>query len=109
MKFYPLKIKEDLQNVKQLYREEGYHNAQITSQLLPDPADPEGKVMLEYIIEERKKVTVKGINFEGNTAFPEEQLKNNMATKKKGFLSFITGTGKYEETNFDSKQLCGAE
>jgi outer membrane protein insertion porin family len=101
-KFYPLKIQEDLQNIKQLYREEGYHNAQITSQLLPDPADPEGKVTLEYIIEERKKVTVKGITFEGNTAFSEEQLKNNMATKKKGFLSFITGTGKYEETNFET-------
>ena len=102
LKFYPQKIKDDVNNIKQLYSQEGYHNAQITSALIPDPSAPQEKLVLQYIIEERKKAVVKKIRFEGNTAFSEKKLRKHMATRKKGFFSFITGSGKYEETTFET-------
>lgn len=102
LKFYPQTIKEDVEQIKQLYREEGYHNAKVRSHLLPDPSNPEGKLILQYAIEERKKVTVRKISFIGNTAFSSKQLRKQIETRKKGFFSFLTGSGKYEETTFET-------
>ena len=102
LKFYPQKIKNDIENIKQLYHEEGYHNAQVSSEVLPDPAAPDEKVILRYVIDERQKAKVQGVIFEGNTVFSEKELRENMATREQGFLSFLTGAGKYEETTFET-------
>lgn len=102
LKFYPQKIKQDLENIRQLYHEEGYNNVSIRSELAPDPEAPEEKVVLRYLIDEHEKAAVRHVTFEGNTAFSEEELQKNMATRKKGFLSFITGSGKYEEETFET-------
>ncbi|GAK57966.1 hypothetical protein U27_04938 [Candidatus Vecturithrix granuli] len=101
-KFYPQKIQEDIGQIKQLYHEEGYHNVQVSASLIPDPTDPQEKLLLQYHIEERKKATVKRVSFQGNTAFSEKELRKNMETRKKGFFSFLTGSGKYEETTFET-------
>ncbi len=102
MKFYPQKIRQDVENIRRLYHEEGYNNVFVDSELIPDPKAPEEKVILRYLIEEREKAAVRKVDFEGNTAFSEEELRKNMATRKKGFLSFITGSGKYEEETFET-------
>ncbi|PIE34224.1 outer membrane protein assembly factor BamA [candidate division KSB3 bacterium] len=102
LKFYPQKIKHDEENIRQLYHAEGYQNAQVTSTLTPDAEAPDERVILTYVIEERQKTKVRGISFEGNTAFPAKELEDRMATREKGFLSFITGTGKYEEATFQT-------
>ncbi len=102
LKFYPQKVKLDEENIKQLYYEQGYHNAQIHSEFIPDSDAPEEKVVLQYHIEEGKKASVRNVTFEGNIMFPNEELQKQMATRKKGFFSFITGTGKYEETTFET-------
>jgi outer membrane protein insertion porin family len=101
LKFYPQKIHNDVENIRQFYHEQGYYNVDVTSQLLPDPDDPD-YVTLQYTIEERKKATVRKITFTGNTAFTEDQLRKQMSTRKKGFFSFLTGSGKYEETTFET-------
>jgi len=97
LKFYPFKIKADVENLKQLYHKKGFHQAQITSALIPDSSDPQGKVALHYTIEEQQKVSVKGIHFKGNAALSAKELRKVMQTNTKGFFSFITGSGKYEE------------
>ena len=91
MKFYPDKIKEDIENLKQLYRENGFYNAQITSELVSDPSAPGEKVILQYHIQEHKKVNIRKVTFEGNMVFSEEKLRKTMITRKKGLFSFITG------------------
>ncbi len=101
-KFYPQTIAEDIEHIKQLYHEQGYHNALIRSQILPDSSSSQEKVILRYTIEERKKAAVRSIEFVGNSAFSGKQLRKQMSTRKKGFFSFLTGSGKYEETAFES-------
>jgi len=102
MKFYPDKIKEDIENMKQAYREKGFYNARITSGLVPDPSDPQEKIILQYNIQENKKVNVRRVKFEGNTVFSGKELRKTMITRKKGFFSFITGSGKYEDEAFET-------
>lgn len=97
-KFYPQKIKEDEEKIRELYHEDGYQNVVITSSLSPDTDAPAEKVVLKYVIEEGKKAAVRKVIFEGNEAFSDDELRKKMATRKKGFLSFIDGSGKYEET-----------
>jgi outer membrane protein insertion porin family len=102
LKFYPDKIKEDIENLKQLYREKGFYNAQISSDLVPDPSAPGEKVILQYHIQERQKVNIRKVTFEGNMVFSEEELRKTMITRKKGIFSFITGSGKYEKETFEA-------
>ena len=98
-KFYPQKIQEDVANIRQLYHEQGYQNASISFSLVPDPdAAAEDKLVLKYAIQEGEKVKVRGVSFEGNTIFTDRELQKQMATRRKGVFSFITGSGKYEET-----------
>lgn len=102
LKFYSDKIEEDSEKLEQLYREKGFLNVQISSALVPDPADPQEKVILQYTIQENKKVNVRRVSFQGNTAFSEKELRKTMITRKKGFFSFITGSGKYEKETFEA-------
>lgn len=101
-KFYPTKIKNDIALMTDLYHREGYPDVKITTELKPDAAAPQEKVTLIYHITENKRVTVRGITFEGNTAFTEEELRKAMTVKVKGLFSFITGSGKYEKTTFEA-------
>ncbi|MDY0092975.1 MAG: outer membrane protein assembly factor BamA [Candidatus Vecturithrix sp.] len=101
-KFYPQKIQADIEQVKQLYHAEGYHHVEVVANLLPDPTATQEKRLLQYQIEERKKATVRKVNIQGNRAFSEKALRKTMETRKKGFFSFLTGSGKYEETTFET-------
>ncbi len=101
LKFYPQTIKEDVQRIKTLYHEEGYHHARIDAKLLPDPSDPDEHVILRYEIDEREKIVVKSIEFIGNEAFSDKELRKKMETRQKGFFSFITGSGKFEKDTFE--------
>jgi outer membrane protein insertion porin family len=99
-KFYPLKIQEDVAHLEQLYHETGYHQAQVTAELVSDPEAPQKNVRLCYTIDEGQKVSVRAVEFEGNTALSDKKLRKVMMTRKKGLFSFFTGTGKYEENAF---------
>ena len=69
--------------IKDIYREKGYLNAQVTSKLLA-PEKPsrlyEGKARglvkdIKFFINENKKVKIRKIIFEGNTAFSDFRLR----------------------------------
>jgi outer membrane protein insertion porin family len=87
-------IKEDINKVKKLYREEGYYSAQITSDLMP-AGEHEVNLVLHVI--EGGKMAVKDIEFEGNKTFSAKELRKVMETKERGFfapIAWITGAGK---------------
>lgn len=97
LKFYPQKIHEDRQRLLELYHSEGYQNAKVSSEVVPDPEAPQEKVIVRYQIEENQKAIVRNVMFEGNTAFTAEELQKVMSVRRKNFLSWFTGTGKYAE------------
>jgi len=93
-------IKEDINKVQAAYREKGYYEAQITSELVPVS---ENEVDLMLHINEGGKMAVKEINFEGNKAFSAKELRKVMETKERGFylVSLITGAGKLSRDNLE--------
>ncbi|HWP46273.1 MAG TPA: outer membrane protein assembly factor BamA [Candidatus Limnocylindrales bacterium] len=95
--FDPLKLRDTVQKLRDVYRKKGYYNVEINPIVKPDPKDPEEKVNITFQIQEGKKLRVEKVSFEGNKAFSDKQLVDQLGTKPYGFFSFLTGSGKFDE------------
>ncbi len=86
----PGKVKESVASLKEIYREKGYYNTQITPKLSFPTRD---SVALEYVIIEGKKIFIKRISFDGNKAFDDDDLEDIIETEAKDWLSWLTDDG----------------
>ncbi len=88
------KVLRSVDQLRAKYRSKAYWSAIVKWSV--DDSFP-GASELIFEIEEGKKAHVKKIRFDGNKQVSEDELKEAMQTKEKGFLSFLTGTGTYLE------------
>ncbi len=87
--------------VKDLMAEKGYEFAEVTPTVEALPAGPK-VVKVVFDIKEGPQVKVRTINFDGNVEVSDGALGRQMkGTKAHGWLSFITGKGKYQEAKFE--------
>lgn len=86
----PKKVREAVDNIKALYKSKGFYNTEVSPQLTY-PA--EGRVNVEFAIDEGEKVFIKEIRFVGNESFKDSKLQKVMGTKEKGWLSWFTDSG----------------
>ena len=80
-------IKEAIEKALKVYREKGYYGAKINYTL--EPITPE-EVNLVFDVNEGGEVSIKEINFEGNSAFTAKELKKVIETKEKSVIPFIS-------------------
>lgn len=92
------KVKQSVDRLKDFYRKKGYYNAEIEEKT---ESLPNNEVLLRYLIKEQKKVFIYKIQFLGNRAFDEDDLKDLMQTNEKGFFSFITDSGYLDKEKLD--------
>ncbi len=85
------KLGESKERIKEIYSKEGFSATTVDTEV----REKGGKRQLVFKINEVKAEVVRGIRFEGNTVFSDRKLKGIIRTKKKGILSFLTGSGKY--------------
>ncbi len=90
------KVGESKEKIKALYAKEGLGLAIINTEL-KNISGKSNEVELIFKISENKNLKVRKIIFEGNTVFSAHKLRSFMAIKEKGFLSFLTGSGKYRD------------
>jgi len=88
--FEPQKARRGIEEAKKLYEKKGYLDAKITYEMEPVG---ENQVVLTFKVDEGERVRVHDIDFEGNEAFSDSDLRGVMSTKESWFLSFITGAG----------------
>jgi outer membrane protein insertion porin family len=87
--------------VRDLMAEKGYEFAEVTAAVEPLPAGPK-VVKVVFDIKEGPQVKVRNINFDGNVEVSDSALGRQMkGTKAHGWLSWITGKGKYQEAKFE--------
>jgi outer membrane protein insertion porin family len=87
--------------VKGLMAEKGYEFAEVTPSVEELPTGPK-LVKVVFDIKEGPKVKVRALNFTGNRAVGDRSLGRQMKeTKARGWLSWITGKGTYQEAKFD--------
>ena len=80
------KVKDNVEKVSTLYTESGLFLAEVAYELRPVIDEP-GKVDLALVVTESEEVIVRGIEFVGNTAFTDKELRKAIGTRLGGYLS----------------------
>ncbi|HIF95274.1 MAG TPA: outer membrane protein assembly factor BamA [Myxococcales bacterium] len=97
---HPL-LRENAARVEALYRSEGYFLAHVGYEIEEISA---GSILISFNVEEKEKLKLREINFVGNKAFSETELRADFATKPWRFYSLLTSwfdrTGTYSEPIF---------
>jgi outer membrane protein insertion porin family len=98
------KVKSNIEQIKNMYREKNYHNVEVTYKVIPREHN---QADLEFDIQEGEKIRIKEIKFVGNHAYSAKKLKGLMKTSEKGFLSWLTSSGdlKMEDLKQDMVQV----
>jgi outer membrane protein insertion porin family len=96
----PLEIDKIAKTIKKVYDDDGYHQAVVTSELVPAPdANAGGRDILKLHIDEGHQVVVREITFEGNKAFGDGDLRGAMKeTSEKKWWKF------WDRARFDRKK-----
>lgn len=76
--------------IRQLYKTKGFYNSKVTSKI--SYPDAQGAVV-EFNIDEGVKMYIKEISVEGNTTFDDDELLDQIETREKWFMSWLTEGG----------------
>ena len=87
------KVKANIEKIRALYTESGFFLAEVSYELRPVPDEP-GKVDIAIVITESAEVIVRQIDFVGNKAFTDKELRKHIGTRVGGYISvFIKKAG----------------
>jgi outer membrane protein insertion porin family len=92
-------ILEARRNIEKYYRGYGYPDVTVTHRI--QGTGNEGVADLIFVIEEGGKNEIRKIRFEGNNTFTANELRKEMKTKPKGWLSWLTKSGRIESDQLD--------
>jgi outer membrane protein insertion porin family len=82
------RVKANVEKVKQVYTEGGFFLALVNYELRP-VTDAPGKVDVAIVIDEAAEVVVRQIDFVGNKAFTDAELRRNMSTRVGGYIGVV--------------------
>jgi len=91
------KLKKNVEKIKALYIEKGFYMADVTYELKRPSAST---VDVWFHVTERAKVAVKRVNFVGNKAISDDELRTVILTREGNILSLLTQAGTYREDVF---------
>ena len=102
--FTRARVQADVQRILDVYRRQGRYAATVEPKIIELEQD---RVNLVFEIAEGKATKVKGINFIGNNAFGDSQLRDVISTTEKGWFDFLKGTSVYDpdRMNLDRELL----
>ena len=86
-------VQADVGRIVEAYRRVGRDDVSVVPEIIDRGND---RVDLVYNISEGKKTTVRQINFVGNHAFGDRQLKAVIKTSQTSLISFLTGGDVYD-------------
>lgn len=92
------KVKANRDKIAELYNQKGYYLASVEWEVKPVN---EAEVDVWYKVNERAKIEIRGVDFIGNKQIPDAELRNYIATRKGGALSFLSDSGTFNEGDFE--------
>jgi outer membrane protein insertion porin family len=96
------KIKKNMEKIRELYLQRGFYMADVTHELKRVGAS---EVDVTFRVHENAKVEVRRVNFVGNKAASDPELRSVMLTQETDLLSFVTSAGTYREDVFQRDML----
>ena len=91
-------ISEAASAIKAFYVKKGYTDVTVDYRIQRNKET--GKTVILFDIDEGDKVRIKGLFFEGNKAFKDENLAKVFETKKWNWLSWLTDSGRFDDLKF---------
>ena len=91
--FTRARAQADVQRILDVYRRQGRFAASVEPKIIELEQD---RVNLVFEITEGGATKVKGINFVGNHAFSDSQLRDIISTTQTGWFDFLKGTSIYD-------------
>ena len=87
-------VAKGVAKIKKMYGDEGYYLADVQTEVKKS-SPSELSVIVKVV--EGDKILIKEIRFDGLKAYSESKLRGIMETKRKWFMSWLTGAGTYKE------------
>ncbi|MGB0408627.1 MAG: outer membrane protein assembly factor BamA [Opitutales bacterium] len=84
--------------IEAYYVKKGYPDVVVDFRISRNPQT--GYAQVDIDIEEGGDLRIDDIIFEGNEVFKDKKLRKQLETKKDGWFSWITGSGKFDEKKF---------
>lgn len=84
--------------IQAYYVEKGFPDVSVDYRIQRD--EQTGYAVVNIDIDEGGKVRIDEILFEGNDAFADKKLRKQLETSEHGWLSWLTGSGKFDEKKF---------
>jgi len=102
--FTRARVQSDVQRILDVYRRQGRFAASVEPKIIELE---QNRVNLVFEITEGQATKVKGINFVGNRAFSDSQLRDVISTTQSGWFDFLKGTNVYDpdRLNLDRELL----
>ena len=88
-------VAESMQKIREAYAKKGYYLSEVDYHLERSEGTEDSNLVFD--VHENKRVAVRRVMFMGNKVYSDDELRDKIRTKQKGFLSFLTSTGKYDE------------
>jgi outer membrane protein insertion porin family len=92
-------IKEDTQKIYEYYQKRGFNQAQVTYSI--DRNRSTGFATVTFKVREGARVKIAAVNFIGNDSIKARRLRKEMETKKWSWISWLMGTGRLKDDQFD--------
>ncbi len=93
------KLFMDTREIESAYEKVGYHGTKVEYASSIDSQSGKGEVV--FTITESPKVKIQEVSFPGATAFKQKRLRKVIKTRKRWFMSWITGSGVLKEEQFE--------
>ena len=91
-------LMENAEFVRLLYKENGFNLTTVEPEVTSAGLD----ATVTFNVDEGKEVRVKRITIIGNEKISDRKIRKLMQTKQKGFFSVVTGSGKFNELEFQN-------
>ncbi len=91
-------VSEAAEKIEAYYVKKGFPDVTVDYRIQRDEAT--GYAVVLFDIDEGSNVKIKGLHFEGNVAVEDKQLTKVLETQKADWLSWLTGSGRFDEVKF---------
>lgn len=92
------RLQSDADTMLELYQDRGYTEATIDFEIDRNPET--GRGVVTFYIDEGPRLKIDRVEFLGNNAFSDRNLRGEMETRRRWWLSWLTGSGRFDEVVF---------
>jgi outer membrane protein insertion porin family len=96
------KVKKNRDKIADLYVQKGYYLATVDWEV---KTANESEVDVWFTVDEKAKVLIRDVQFIGNTAISDDELRGAIATRRQDSLSFLNDSGTYSQEAFERDLL----